>query len=314
MESALARKNETSLKNSHSVSSLFEQYVDYLDVQSDETLRTYVSGVRHFAKYLKDNGNDRPNRETIIEYKNFLAVTHKPTTCRIYLESVKLFFQWCEQEGFYTDIAKHVKAPKLSEGHLRDCLTAEQIRTCLDTIDTSSIQGKRDYAIFALMATCGLRDCEVMRANIEDIRNVGGQTVIFVQGKGRTEKTDFIPLSACVEKAIRSYISARESYKDNSPLFVSLSNNSIAKRLSTRSVSGTVKKIMKTAGYDSSRLTAHSLRHSAVTLALLDGNDLQTVQAFARHASLNTTMIYAHNLDKMNNRCSQSVSDCIFNA
>jgi integrase/recombinase XerD len=46
-------------------------------------------------------------------------------------------------------------------------------------------------------------------------------------------------------------------------------------------------------------LTAHCLRHTAVTLALQAGATIQEVQAFARHANINTTLIYAHNIDRI---------------
>ena len=77
-------------------------------------------------------------------------------------------------------------------------------------------------------------------------------------------------------------------------------------------MSGIVKDRLVAAGYDSSRLTAHSLRHTAVTLSLLGGEDLQKVQQFARHSNLATTMIYAHNLDRAKNKCEATIANAIF--
>lgn len=69
--------------------------------------------------------------------------------------------------------------------------------------------------------------------------------------------------------------------------------------MTTRSVSRIVKDALRDEGISSARLTAHSLRHTAVTFALLGGASVQQAQAMARHASISTTMIYAHNLDRM---------------
>ena len=69
---------------------------------------------------------------------------------------------------------------------------------------------------------------------------------------------------------------------------------------------------MKAAGYISSRLTAHSLRHTAITLALLAGQSIQDVQAFARHSSINTTTIYAHNVNRLDSRCESLIERAIF--
>lgn len=72
-----------------------------------------------------------------------------------------------------------------------------------------------------------------------------------------------------------------------------------------------VKRHLQKAGFNSSRLTAHSLRHSAVTLSLLNGATLQEAQMFARHANIATTQIYAHNLDRANNPCSDHIANAI---
>ena len=181
----------------------------------------------------------------------------------------------------------------------------------LDAIERDTLQGLRDYAILTLMVTGGLRTIEVIRANIEDLRTVADSTALFVQGKGREEKTEYIKITAPVEKAIRAYLRARGTAEAAEPLFTSLSNNSRGNS-STRSISGIVKARLQAAGYDSPRLTAHSLRHTAVTLSLLAGRDLAEVQQFARHANIATTMIYNHAIDKAKNSCSEAVTAAIF--
>jgi site-specific recombinase XerD len=70
---------------------------------------------------------------------------------------------------------------------------------------------------------------------------------------------------------------------------------------------------MRSAGFDSERLTAHSLRHTAITLSLLAGASLQEVQQFARHSSIDTTQIYAHNLECLDNPCNVQITAAIFN-
>ena len=42
------------------------------------------------------------------------------------------------------------------------------------------------------------------------------------------------------------------------------------------------------------KISTHYLRHTAITLALELGEPLQKVQAYARHASANTTVRYFH--------------------
>ena len=205
-----------------------------------------------------------------------------------------------------------MKAPKLERGHKKDYFTASQIKTVLSDIDRSNLEGLRNYAIMALMTTGGLRTVEVTRASIEDLRVVGDVPVLYIQGKGRTDKTEFIKLTPQVETAIREYLKARGEVEMQAPLFSSVSKRNRGARLTTRTIRGLCKNAMKEAGFNSDRLTAHSLRHTAVTLALLAGQDLAEVQHFARHHNISTTQIYAHNIDRMKSQCEMAISNAIF--
>ena len=290
---------------------LYNSFIAYIDA-SQKTVETYTRAIRQFAKYMAENGIRRPVREDIIAYREWLKEDHKPTTVQNYITAVRLFFQWTEQEKLYPNIADHVKGAKLDRNHKKDYLTSRQVKKVLETAKEDSIQGLRDYAILAVMFTGGLRTIEVSRANIEDLRTVGDDTALYLQGKGHEERTDYIKLMPEVEDALRAYLTARGATDPKEPLFTSTSNNSKGKRISTRTVSGIVKEALKNAGYNSERLTAHSTRHTAVTLALMGGQKLEEVQQFARHKNLATTLIYAHNLDRAKNQCEATIAKAIF--
>ena len=290
---------------------LYQAFIEYLDA-SPKTIATYTRAIRQFYKWLSFKGITQPQRADILAYREWLKEDHKPTTVQNYIIAVRLFFQWTAQENLYPNIAEHVKGAKLDRNHKKDYLTSRQVKVVLSSIDRSTVQGARDYAILALMITGGLRTIEVSRANIEDLRTAGDNTVLYIQGKGHTEKTDYIKLAPEVEAAIRDYLKTRDKLKDTDPLFTSLSNNSKGKRITERSVSGIVKAALVNAGYNSDKLTAHSTRHTAVTLALLGGQSLQEVQQFARHANIATTQIYAHNLDRAKNKCEATIAKAIF--
>ena len=290
---------------------LYQAFIEYLDA-SPKTIATYTRAIRQFYKWLSFKGRTQPQRADILAYREWLKEDHKPTTVQNYIIAVRLFFQWTAQENLYPNIAEHVKGAKLDRNHKKDYLTSRQVKVVLSSIDRSTVQGARDYAILALMITGGLRTIEVSRANIEDLRTAGDNTVLYIQGKGHTEKTDYIKLAPEVEAAIRDYLKTRDKLKDTDPLFTSLSNNSKGKRITERSVSGIVKAALVNAGYNSDKLTAHSTRHTAVTLALLGGQSLQEVQQFARHANIATTQIYAHNLDRAKNKCEATIAKAIF--
>lgn len=290
---------------------LYTRYIDFLDA-SPKTVETYNRAIRQLRGWLTAHGITQPTRDDLIAYREELKTDHKPATVQNYITAIRLFFTWLEQAGLYPNIAEHLKGAKLDKEHKKDYLTGAQAYNVLEGIDTSTAQGRRDYAIALLMVTGGLRDIEVHRANVEDLRTLGDTSVLYLQGKGREERAEFVILPPEVERAIRATFKDRTDATGRAPLFISLSNNSKGGRISTRSISGIIKRSMINAGYNSDRLTAHSLRHTAVNLALLDGKSIEEVQQFARHKNIATTMIYANHLDKMKNQCSNSVFDAIY--
>ena len=291
---------------------LYIRFVSFLDAKP-KTVETYTRALKQLFSYFGANGITQPQREDIISYRDTLKASgHKPTTIQNYITATRLFFEWLEQEGIYPNIAAHIKGAKLNRDHKKDYLTSRQVKAILADIDRSTPQGVRDYAILALMIGGGLRTVEVVNANIADLRTLGDDTVLYILGKGRDEKAEYVKVSAPVEAAIREYLKLRGETSPEEPLFTSMSNNSKGGRMTTRSISRIAKDSMIEAGYNSDRLTAHSLRHTAVTLSLLAGRPLEEVQQFARHANIATTMIYNHALDRAKNACGEAIAKAIF--
>lgn len=291
---------------------LYINFLSFLDVK-EKTVDTYRKALKRLFHYFMENRITRPIRSDLIAFRDELKATCKASTVKTYLTATRLFFRWLEQEGIYKNVADKIKGAKVEHGHKKDALTIDQVKDVIDTFkESDDSTAKRDYAIFVLMVTCGLRTIEVVRADLEDLRTLGSKTVLYVQGKGKDEKSEYVIITREVEKAIRSYLATRKDATDKAPLFSSTSNNSKGKRLSTRTVSGLVKDSLVKTGLNSSRLTAHSLRHTAVTLSLLGGSTLQEARQFARHSNIATTEIYAHNLERMANPCEGIVSSSIF--
>lgn len=303
---------ETDIVRNELTDELYQAFAKYIDAKP-KTVETYTKALRQLGGYFAEHHIDKPTREDVIAFREDLKATgHKPTTIQNYITAARLFFSWLEQAGIYPNVAAHVKGAKLDREHKKNYLTSRQVKAVLADIDRTTLQGKRDYAMLVLMVTGGLRTVEVERADIGDMQTLGDSTVMYIQGKGRDEKTEYVKLDAHVEAAIRDYLKARGEAKPDAPLFASTSNNNRGKRMTTRAISGIAKAHMLEAGYNSDKLTAHSLRHTAVTLSLLAGQPLEEVQQFARHANISTTMIYNHALDKAKNGCSAAIANAIF--
>lgn len=310
---ALAVKDINEIEYKEFSVNLLNDFFRFLDV-SEKTRATYQRALKQVFKFFADNGVKTPNHEDLINFKFTLEKSgRKASTIALYLAASRRFFAWCEQRGIYKNIAIGVKSPRLEKGHKRDFLGVTQIKKILSGFNLATLKGKRDFAIFSLMAGCGLRTIEVIRANVEDLRTLGDCTVLYVQGKGRKDRTEFVKISAHVLAAINDYLSQRGNVKENEPLFTSISNHNHNGRLTTYSISRLAKSAMRSNGFNSAKLTAHSLRHSAVTLALLGGQTLAEVQAFARHSNIATTQIYSHAVNRLNSMCENVISDMIFN-
>lgn len=291
---------------------LLKEFYAYLDV-SPKTLSTYQRAMRQVFRYFTENGISNPAHQDIADFKKALEARNlKAATIGLYLAACRRFFDWTEQAGIYPNIAKGVKSPKQERGHKRDYFGATQLKGIMQGMSRETLQGKRDYAVFALMATCGLRTIEISRANIEDLRNLGGEMILYVQGKGRKDRTEFVKIPEPLMRAINDYLALRGNAPDDAPLFAGIGNRNHEGRMCTRTISQIAKRAMRAAGYNSRRLSAHSLRHSAVTISLLAGQSLQEVQSFARHANIATTTIYSHAVERIRSTCEASIASAIF--
>lgn len=304
--------NKQLIFQQNNLEDLFQQFIIFIDA-TPNTIRTYRGSLKQWFLYLRQNQIGHPDSETVRQYRQELQNSgKKPTTVKNYIIAVKRFFEWTEEAGFYPNIAKYIKSGHLSKNFKKDYLTGSQARQILDKIDRSTIKGKRDYAMLVTMLTMGLRTIEVSRADIDDIRTKGNMTVLYVQGKGHDEKDDLIRMTSHVESAIRDYLSVRRANDLSEPLFTSTSNHNANGRMTTRSIRRIVKTAFISAGYDSPRLTAHSTRHTAATLSLLNGATLQQTQELLRHRNIGTTEIYAHNIDATTNPAATDVEEAIF--
>lgn len=298
---ALVEVGAATLSPKEAVERLLPHFMEAADVVS-ESKAVYRRQMKQFALWLLAEGRPlgQVSRQDILSYKDHLLNSGKAaSTVNNYLVAVRRLFEWLESLKIYPNVARGVKGMKKARNFKKDCLTPAQSREALSSIETSTLQGKRDYALLNLLLRTGLRTIEVARAKVGDLRQEAGEAVLWIQGKGRDEKDDFVLLTSETLKPLKQYLRARGQVTDDDPLFASVSDRSKGSPLATRSIRWIVKEILRSIDLDSRRLSAHSFRHTAVTLAIRGGASLQQVQAMARHSDPRTTLIYFHNLDRI---------------
>lgn len=284
---------------------------------ADKSAATYITSLRQMFKYFHNNNIVNPVRADLENWRDSLIEGGKSaSTIQLYLCSAKLFFRWLAQEEIYKNIADNLKSRvRISHEHKKDALTAQQSKELLKSAKgKGTIKDLRNRAIISLMLTAGLRTVEICRANVGDIRTINGATFLYVQGKGRSEKAESVRIAPQVVSLIQKYLKERGKLQKDSPLFVSTSNRCKNARLDTQTIRKMIKFNLREIGLDSSRLTAHSLRHTAATQMILAGVSLDKVQMVLRHKSISTTQIYNNSVERLKNIAECMAADKIFGA
>ena len=283
------------------IDDFINRYLSFLDVRKTSKVK-YKNYLEQFLLWLKGREISHPARENILEFKQYLQEKQlKETTISAYLKAVKRLFEYLAKTNQYENIAFGIKQPLINTGFKKLSLSVKEAQTLLFSIDKSSIIGKRDYAVINLILHTGLRLIEVLRADTKDIKNEGENTLLYVQGKGHDSKDAFVILTPSVIFAINDYLNERINYT-NQPLFISHSKKNTEQkpqRLSTTVLSKIISVRLKESGLDNPKITPHSLRHTAITFALMGGANLQEAKELARHTNMQTTLIYAHNIDRV---------------
>jgi integrase/recombinase XerC len=269
--------------------------------------RTYEEGAQRFMNWCIGYATitDDVIREWLADMR---GAGFKPATLNTWLAGLRAFFTWSvAAHRLPYNPADGIKGARRldSRKHKREALTSAEIRRVLAMPDDSNV-GKRDRAILHLMAYTGARTIEVHRANLEDLRTEGNRLVLNVQGKGREETDEVIVVThPQAEAAIHDWLSVRGSKPG--PLFTSLSPRSRGGRLALSTLRGLVKSYYKAAGVRGEHKSTHSLRHTAITNAIQHNAPIQKVRAMARHRSIDTTMIYVHETDRVTNPAEQFI-------
>ena len=175
--------------------------------------------------------------------------------------------------------------------------------------DSTTAGGKRDAALLHLFVYGALRTIEAQRANVEDLQTRAGRLVLYIQGKGHAEADDYIVITQPeLEAALHDWLAQRGNapgpFLPHSPI-AARNNASPLKAIRT-----IVKGYYQAAGVVPGKRpkSTHSLRHTAISNAIRHNAPIQKVQSMARHASIDTTMIYYHEADRLENPAEAFIS------
>ena len=299
MENIILKENN--LLSIEKIEKFKETFIDYLDVD-EKTLRAYRAGINSFLEYLKNNNISFPVREDIINFRNYLRVNYSSNTVNSYMTSIRALFKFLEIKGKYQNIAVDIKGAKYDTTLRKEVLSMEQMKNIYN-----DLTDLREKALFSLMITTGCRVCEISTSLIEDIKIHNGEVVLFVLGKKRDSKCDYVKLSEQVLKDIHNYIGNRQSGN----IFISTSNENYGEGLSTTSLRKIIKNIFKRYDLDRDTLSCHSLRRSFAVASYETGSDIYSIKDVLRHSNIQTTTRYLQQINRDNNKTEYNVSNAL---
>ncbi len=276
---------------------------------SESTYRAYAHDLKEFAQFVVQKEVSEGSREhpqtpfrperveslIIRAYLGFLHKKNKKTTIARKLSAVRSFYHYLVKHGVMLDNpVDQVLTPK-TEKPIPVYLPVDDIFRLLDSIETGTLLGKRNRAMFETLYSSGIRVSELSGLNVPDVDFHKGH--IRVLGKGGKER--IVPVGKKAMESIVAYRRmlrhqepARSEEKDTlekGPLFL----NSRGGRLTNRSIARILEDIAVKSGL-LTPVSPHALRHTFATHMLDAGADLRIVQELLGHKSLSTTQKYTH--------------------
>lgn len=189
-------------------------------------------------------------------------------------------------------------------------LVTDEVKTMFDLAKMdNSIIGVRDLLVLELLATTGMRRAEICEIKIGDIQLTQGVYAINIVGKGNKER--IIVASNEVMGIINKYMNMRGiTMKDKDEyLLVSHANRkSGSGKVSTNMIYRIVKHYAELADIDPDTISPHTLRHTFATQCIGMGTPIQDVQQLMGHASINTTELYNHSFNIINNNPAEKLT------
>ena len=271
---------------------------------SDHTRRAYRKDLLDFFSFLAESGlaeKDRQKSTPIVKlkqidgialrgYLGFLHRKNKKTTIARKLSAIRSFFKFLVKRGIISENpAELVLTPK-QDKTIPVYLSVDDMFRLLDSIQTDTLLGLRNRAIFETLYSSGIRVSELAGMNFSDVDFSG--TVVQVSGKGNRQR--IVPVGQKALAAIKAYRTRLQKRTgritiNEGPLFL----NRFHKRLSPRSIARILKKLVDDVGL-LTPVSPHALRHTFATHMLDAGADLRAVQELLGHKSLSTTQKYTH--------------------
>jgi site-specific recombinase XerD len=282
----------------------------FLDAQkirqlSLRSLRAYAYDLLHLARWFKNKRHSlgRLNQSLLLEYvRHQLVQQPSPTPQTInhrlcVLRCLYRFHYAQEIPGKPLFQRRYTTRSSLGYGRRQTKITTNlrlrQPRRVIVPLSADQVarfwkgfRTFRDLAIVALMLQNGLRSCEVLQLQLEDL--LLSEARLHVLGKGRKQR--FLPLTADTFQVLENYLHVERPLTNSSALFVSLKGRQRGRPMTAaglRSLFRHHRLVSKVP-----QANPHRFRHSFGSDMVRAGISLPALMHLMGHADIHTTMLY----------------------
>lgn len=300
---------------------------------SPETIKTRKRNIKEFLLYLERcniTTIEQANNHKVKQFEKYLKERENKlfgsglmnASINVGLSTANKFFEYLRQSTTMTvpDNLAYLE----SRYKPKNILTLKEINLLYETtfiepeyylsprqkhsVKMKAVQkavSQRDRAMLCIYYGCGLRKSEGTNLVVNDI--LSQRKLIHVR-KGKGSKERYVPVTDNNLNHITEYLEDGRNFllNQNEPSKAgqepdSFFINQYGTACSDQALSARLDRLVKNSGnsiLQSKKPTLHTLRHSIATHLLQQGMEIEMIQKFLGHASLESTQIYTHILNE----------------
>lgn len=270
-----------------------QKIFDMLDVSSS-TREDYKKRIGYFIKFVEERGF---NINTFLEFKRHLAKQNHYgiSTKNKYLIVSRIFIREIVRRGILpNDITNNIRTFPQSRKHKKFGLSQDEVDRLTEWLRNLPPTPRtwRTRAVFALLILNGLRSIEIQRADRTDLQI--SKKLLYVRRKGMEHEREPVHLHPTTARVLREYVKSNKIA--DGALFVSGSNNSQNKRITTKGLRDITGIAYSSAGID--KTGNHCARHFFCThmIKKFDGK-LTEIIKYSGHSDLSMLQVYNDNVE-----------------
>ena len=268
---------------------------------SAKTRSNYQVNLRSWFRWIGQIGVDvlgaeRGHVETYVRYLE--QDGYAPNTICQRIATLSSFYRWAVREGrLAANPVAEARRPRKPTESAANGLSRHELT---DWLDAAERRGGSVYACACLLALNGLRVGELCATNVEDLGESTWHHTLTL--RAATTKGHKAAVVALAPRTVQAIALARDDRRAG-PLL----RNRHARRMTPYNVAYLVAVLCREISVQR-RITPHSLRHSAITIALDAGIGLRDVQDFARHEDPKTTRRYDRARSQLNRHATYAIA------